>query len=129
MIAVDQLGEKARSSPRLRRRRSSSSESTTVSLGAAIGRADGGDSRSRQISSVTPRHLVGTELVPVHSRKRPHEDQIPFGAPGPAFGGFGPHAVFVETDNPAGNQVVSYLREPNGQLVAAGTYNTGGVGG
>ena len=50
-------------------------------------------------------------------------------SPGPTFGGFGPHAVFVETDNPAGNQVVSYLREPNGQLVAAGTYNTGGVGG
>ena len=50
-------------------------------------------------------------------------------SPGPAFSGFGPHAVFVETDNPAGNQVVSYLREPNGQLVAAGTYNTGGFGG
>lgn len=50
-------------------------------------------------------------------------------SPAPPFGGFGQHAVFVETDNTAGNQVVSYLREPNGQLVPAGAYNTGGVGG
>ena len=50
-------------------------------------------------------------------------------SPAPAFGGFGQHAVFVETDNPAGNQVASYLRAPNGQLVPAGIYDTGGVGG
>lgn len=38
-------------------------------------------------------------------------------------------AVFVQTDNPAGNQVVVYDREPSGTLTAAGTYSTGGLGG
>ncbi len=58
------------------------------------------------------------------------------GAAGPAgasppsgFFGFGGHAVFVQTDNPAGNQVVAYVPGPGGQLQPAGTYNTGGVGG
>ncbi|HEX3333504.1 MAG TPA: hypothetical protein VHS57_04135 [Acidimicrobiales bacterium] len=45
------------------------------------------------------------------------------GAPG------GAHAVFVQTDNPAGNQVVAYGRAGNGALTPAGTYNTGGLGG
>jgi DNA-binding beta-propeller fold protein YncE len=39
------------------------------------------------------------------------------------------HAVFVQTDNPSGNQVVAYQRSGNGTLTVAGTYNTGGVGG
>ncbi len=39
------------------------------------------------------------------------------------------HAVFVQTDNIAGNQVVSYDRAANGTLSAQGTYNTGGLGG
>ena len=39
------------------------------------------------------------------------------------------HAVFVQTDNTAGNQVVAYDRAPNGTLTPAGTYNTGGLGG
>ena len=64
----------------------------------------------------------------------------------PHFGGHGPHggsghgthggwpggpdhAVFVQTDNTAGNQVVAYDRAPNGTLTPAGTYNTGGLGG
>jgi len=38
-------------------------------------------------------------------------------------------AVFVQTDNPAGNQIVVYDRAPDGTLTAAGTYDTGGLGG
>jgi DNA-binding beta-propeller fold protein YncE len=46
------------------------------------------------------------------------------------FGHGGPdHAVFVQTDNSSGNQVVAYLRSGNGTLTPAGTYNTGGLGG
>jgi hypothetical protein len=37
-------------------------------------------------------------------------------------------AVFVQTDNSAGNQVVSYDRSVDGQLTLAGTYDTGGLG-
>jgi 6-phosphogluconolactonase (cycloisomerase 2 family) len=37
--------------------------------------------------------------------------------------------VFVQTDNPAGNQVVAYHRNVNGSLAPAGTYPTGGLGG
>lgn len=39
------------------------------------------------------------------------------------------HAVFVQTDNLAGNAVVAYQRSPEGGLVEAGTYPTGGNGG
>jgi 6-phosphogluconolactonase (cycloisomerase 2 family) len=38
-------------------------------------------------------------------------------------------AVFVQTDNTAGNAVVAYDRAPNGTLKLAGTYPTGGLGG
>ncbi len=48
-------------------------------------------------------------------------------------GHFGPggagRAVFVQTDNTAGNQVVAYHRAPGGRLTKAGTYSTGGLGG
>jgi 6-phosphogluconolactonase (cycloisomerase 2 family) len=44
------------------------------------------------------------------------------------FGGAG-HAVFVQTDNTAGNQIVAYGRADNGSLTLANTYNTGGLGG
>ena len=48
-------------------------------------------------------------------------------------GRFGPggagRAVFVQTDNTAGNQVVAYHRAPGGRLTKAGTYSTGGLGG
>ncbi len=42
-----------------------------------------------------------------------------------------PHAsaVFVQTNDPAGNAVVAYDRRPNGTLAQAGTYATGGLGG
>lgn len=39
------------------------------------------------------------------------------------------HVVFVQTDNPAGNQVVAYDRGPDGSLTQAGVYDTGGLGG
>jgi 6-phosphogluconolactonase (cycloisomerase 2 family) len=38
-------------------------------------------------------------------------------------------AVFVQTDNPAGNQVVAYHRAADGSLALAGAYATGGLGG
>jgi 6-phosphogluconolactonase (cycloisomerase 2 family) len=41
----------------------------------------------------------------------------------------GAHAVFVQTDNTAGNQVVAYDQAAGGTLTLAGTYNTGGKGG
>ena len=39
------------------------------------------------------------------------------------------HAVFVQTDNPSGNQIVAYSRADNGTLTWAATYDTGGAGG
>jgi DNA-binding beta-propeller fold protein YncE len=48
----------------------------------------------------------------------------------PAFGpGGASQVVFVQTDNPSGNQVVAYHRTPGGALTQAGTYATGGLGG
>ncbi len=38
-------------------------------------------------------------------------------------------AVFVQTDNPAGNAIVAYDRSADGALRQAGTYPTGGLGG
>ncbi len=52
-----------------------------------------------------------------------------FGGPGGPPNRFGSQPVFVQTDNPAGNQVVVYDRAPNGTLTEAGAYNTGGLGG
>jgi 6-phosphogluconolactonase (cycloisomerase 2 family) len=39
------------------------------------------------------------------------------------------HAVFVETDNPAGNQVAAYTRGQDGSLTLYATYQTRGLGG
>ncbi len=47
----------------------------------------------------------------------------------PAFAQGGDRALFVQTDNTAGNHVVAYHRNSNGTLAPAGTYATGGVGG
>lgn len=41
----------------------------------------------------------------------------------------GRNAVFVQTNNTAGNQVVAYHRNADGTLAPAGTYDTGGLGG
>jgi DNA-binding beta-propeller fold protein YncE len=38
-------------------------------------------------------------------------------------------AVFVQNDNPAGNQVFAYDRAPDGTLTPVGSYATGGLGG
>lgn len=38
-------------------------------------------------------------------------------------------AVFVQTDNLAGNSIVAYHRSPHGVLTQAGVYPTGGLGG
>ena len=48
----------------------------------------------------------------------------------PAAAQAGPEsAVFVQTDNPAGNAVVAYHRGADGRLHQAGVYRTGGKGG
>jgi 6-phosphogluconolactonase (cycloisomerase 2 family) len=39
------------------------------------------------------------------------------------------HAVFVQTDQTAGNHVVAYREAPDGTLSLSGTYGTGGKGG
>jgi 6-phosphogluconolactonase (cycloisomerase 2 family) len=46
-----------------------------------------------------------------------------------AFAAGTARAVFVQTDNTTGNQVVVYDREANGTLTQAGVYSTGGLGG
>jgi DNA-binding beta-propeller fold protein YncE len=53
-------------------------------------------------------------------------DPVP---PIPAFAQGGDHALFVQTDNTTGNQIVAYHRNANGTLALAGTYATGGLGG
>jgi DNA-binding beta-propeller fold protein YncE len=49
-------------------------------------------------------------------------------APSHWYGG-GRDAVFVQTDNTAGNHVVAYHRAADGTLSQAGSYATGGLGG
>jgi 6-phosphogluconolactonase (cycloisomerase 2 family) len=39
------------------------------------------------------------------------------------------HAVFVQTDNTAGNEIIAYDRSDSGTLTEAGAYQTGGLGG
>jgi 6-phosphogluconolactonase (cycloisomerase 2 family) len=48
---------------------------------------------------------------------------------GGPFGGRPAGPVFVQTDNPTGNQVVVYDRAADGTLTQAGVYDTGGLGG
>ncbi|MEY2581374.1 MAG: hypothetical protein QOE09_1223 [Ilumatobacteraceae bacterium] len=43
-------------------------------------------------------------------------------------GDHGGHAVFVQTNNPAGNQIVAYSRAEDGTLTPGDTYDTGGLG-
>lgn len=44
-------------------------------------------------------------------------------------GGTGRKLVFVQSNDPTGNQIVVYHRGKDGQLTRAGTYPTGGLGG
>lgn len=46
-----------------------------------------------------------------------------------AAAAFTNHAVFVQTDNPSGNQIVTYDRASDGTLSPGATYDTGGNGG
>jgi uncharacterized membrane protein YgdD (TMEM256/DUF423 family) len=46
-----------------------------------------------------------------------------------SFGGTSKHAVFVQTNEPGGNQIAVYDRNSDGTLTRAGTYATGGLGG
>ncbi len=39
------------------------------------------------------------------------------------------HAVFLQSDNPSGNQILAYDQAANGTLTPAGSYDTGGNGG
>ena len=50
-------------------------------------------------------------------------------ASSPASAGPADHAVFVQTDNTAGNRVVAYDQAADGTLIPAGSYATGGRGG
>lgn len=52
---------------------------------------------------------------------------VPRGAPHTAP--FTDHAVFLQTDNPDGNQILAYDQAADGTLTPAGTYDTGGDGG
>jgi len=46
----------------------------------------------------------------------------------PRIAAFTNHAVFLQTDNPSGNQILAYDQASNGTLSSAGTYDTGGDG-
>ena len=47
----------------------------------------------------------------------------------PGTAGAAPPAVFVQTDNPAGNQVIAFAQQPDGQLSQKEVVSTRGLGG
>ena len=47
----------------------------------------------------------------------------------PGTAGAAPPAVFAQTDNPAGNQVIAFAQQPGGQLSRQQVVPTGGLGG
>jgi hypothetical protein len=47
----------------------------------------------------------------------------------PGTAGAVPATVFVQTDNPAGNQVIAFAQQPDGQLSQEQVVSTGGLGG
>jgi len=51
------------------------------------------------------------------------------GAASPALATDRGHALFVQSDNSTGNQIIAYDRAPGGTLTQSGIYNTGGLGG
>jgi 6-phosphogluconolactonase (cycloisomerase 2 family) len=55
--------------------------------------------------------------------------QFPSPPHGPAPSPQPQRAVFVQTDNTAGNQIVAYNRASNGTLTQVGVFDTGGLGG
>jgi 6-phosphogluconolactonase (cycloisomerase 2 family) len=80
------------------------------------------------------KHVIGVVVLALSGSVLAASPAFAAGFPGGPPGGrsqFGPpgnQAVFVQTDNPSGNQILAYHRSENGQLVGAGTYNTGGDG-
>jgi 6-phosphogluconolactonase (cycloisomerase 2 family) len=55
---------------------------------------------------------------------------LPSGAAADSLHDFrGSPAVFVQTNDPSGNAIVSYRRAPDGSLTKVGTFGTGGLGG
>ncbi|MGW4490302.1 lactonase family protein [Amycolatopsis sp. NPDC004368] len=54
---------------------------------------------------------------------------VPAAGAAPLTQGFAGHAVFVQTNDPAGNAVVVYDRRQDGSLAPAARYSTGGRGG
>jgi 6-phosphogluconolactonase (cycloisomerase 2 family) len=46
----------------------------------------------------------------------------------PRIAAFTNHAVFLQTDNPSGNQILAYDQASNGTLSPSGSYDTGGDG-
>jgi 6-phosphogluconolactonase (cycloisomerase 2 family) len=77
---------------------------------------------ARLVLAVGPAIGLSVLAVPAIAGANPPPSVPPF-----AIGA--DHAVFVQTDNPAGNQIVAYQRNANGTLVLAGTYPTSGKGG
>ena len=47
----------------------------------------------------------------------------------PGTAGAAPPTVFVQTDNPAGNQVIAFAQQPDGQLSQKEVVSTRGLGG
>lgn len=78
------------------------------------------------VAAASPGHAPGSHghLQPPQHR---HHPSPPPHFPPPPRGPEG--AVFVQTDNLAGNTVVAYGRESDGTLVEAGSYPTAGLGG
>ncbi|MGO9029723.1 MAG: lactonase family protein [Acidimicrobiales bacterium] len=74
--------------------------------------------------------LAGLALAATGILAGPLGGASPAGAaPGPSDPGDPGPAVFVQTDNAAGNQVVAFTASVTGQLLQDGTYDTGGLGG
>jgi 6-phosphogluconolactonase (cycloisomerase 2 family) len=76
----------------------------------------------RNVFRVSAVAVAGTAAVGLFAG--PASAATPSG--GPPSGG---HAVFVETDDPAGNSVVAYRQNADGTLTQSRTYPTGGNGG
>jgi hypothetical protein len=75
--------------------------------------------RSLSVAAVGALALLGTTTAAA-AQGTPRGAQDSFGQP---------PAIFVQTDNPAGNQVVTFAEQPNGQLSEDGVVSTGGLGG
>jgi 6-phosphogluconolactonase (cycloisomerase 2 family) len=77
------------------------------------------------MSAVAATALTATALATAGALAGPASAATTPGWPG----AWAARAVFVQTDNTAGNAVVAYRRAADGTLALAGTYPTGGLGG